>query len=470
MLGLARCDFDGSKQPSIDRLLKVDFNKLDKTGKLALLRTYSVIMSRAGKATEKQIIALGKQLDPHYPTTDDNLNEELCRVLCYLQHPSVVSKTIDLMKTTKISVPKYDPEMIKRGGHYGKTILAAMSENVAPNVLNIHFLFCLKDVTNGWSMDQRKAYLGELKELLSKKGGNYFSGYLNKIRESAIANVPDKDKLALQYLTGEIKDIDLSKLPRAKGPGVAWTVDSGLDVLNKEPLKGRNFANGKKMYSAGLCVACHRFGDEGGGVGPDLTNLAKRMDYKAILESTIHPNMVVSNQFEQHELTMKDGSLMIGKIVSEEDGYYSLVQSGLQPLTLTKVEKSKVASKKGSKLSMMPGGLINSMNAEELKDLFAYFVSTGDRKHKIFRPIKKLAIEIVRAVYGQEGNPKKQMDLKSALQKKVDSMSYEFEMTNQLAGKDPAGGVVKTLDLEYKVDGKTIKKKIRENQLVSFVN
>jgi len=167
---------------------------------------------------------------------------------------------------------------------------------------------------------------------------------------------------------------------------------------------------------------------------------------------------------------MKDGSLMIGKIVSEEDGYYSLVQSGLQPLTLTKVEKAKVASKKGSKLSMMPGGLINSMNAEELKDLFAYFVSTGDRKHKIFKPIKKLAIEIVRAFYGQEGNPNKQIDVKSAIQKKVDSMSYEFEMTNQLAGKDPAGGVVKTLDLEYKVDGKIIKKKIRENQLVSFVN
>ncbi|MDA7823879.1 hypothetical protein N9A58_09855, partial [Opitutales bacterium] len=117
---------------------------------------------------------------------------------------------------------------------------------------------------------QRKAYLGELKELLSKKGGNYFSGYLNKIRESAIANVPDKDKLALQYLTGEIKDTDLSKLPRAKGPGVAWTVDSGLEVLNKETLKGRNFANGKKMYSAGLCVACHRFGDEGSYLGTEI--------------------------------------------------------------------------------------------------------------------------------------------------------------------------------------------------------
>ena len=82
-------------------------------------------------------------------------------------------------------------------------------------------------------MNDRKATLGELKELLTKKGGNYFSGYLNKIRESAIAKVPEKDKLALSYLTGEIKGIDLAKLPRAEGPGVVWTVDSALEVLNQ---------------------------------------------------------------------------------------------------------------------------------------------------------------------------------------------------------------------------------------------
>jgi putative heme-binding domain-containing protein len=443
---------------------------LSKQNKLDLLRTYAVIMSRGGKPDTDQIAAIGNQLDPHYPADDDNLNEELCRVLCYLQHPSVVSKTLTLLKTTKAKVPDYDPEMIKRGGNYGRTILAAMKEDVSPNVLNIHFLFCLKDVVNGWSMNDRKDYLGELKELLTKKGGNYFSGYLNKIRESAIAKVPEKDKLALSYLTGEIKGIDLAKLPRAEGPGVVWTVDSALEVLNKEPLHSRSFANGKKMYSAGLCVACHRFGDEGGGVGPDLTNLAKRSDYKSILESTIHPNLVVSNQFEQHEITLKDGSFVMGKIVSDEKDHYSVVQSGLDPLNLTKVEKSKVASKQASKFSMMPGGLINSMNAEEMKNLIAYFVSGGDPNHKVFKYAKKLNIQLVRALYGEEGNPKRQMDVKSVIQKKLDSMNYDFEMTNNLAGKDPAGGVVKTLDLEYKLDGKIIKKKIRENQLVSFVN
>ena len=215
-------------------------------------------------------------------------------------------------------------------------------------------------------------------------------------------------------------------------------------------------------------MACHRFGDEGGGIGPDLTNLAKRSDYKSILESTIHPSMVVSEQFEQHELTMKDGSIVMGQVVAEENGEYSLVQSGLDPLNLKKVKVADVKSKKGSKISMMPGGLINSMNAEELKDLVAYFVSAGDKKHKIFRPLKKLQIELITAIYGEAGNPKRQMDVRKVIQKQLDDWQYDFSMTNKLAGKDPAGGTVKVLDLKYKLNGKTYSKKIRENGTVSF--
>ena len=158
----------------------------------------------------------------------------------------------------------------------------------------------------------------------------------------------------------------------------------------------------------------------------------------------------------------------MGKIVSDEKEYYSLVQSGLQPMNLTQIKKSEVVSKKGSIFSMMPGGLINSMNAEELKDLIAYFVSGGDHKHKVFRSTKKLAIELIRAVYGQEGNPKKQMGVQSIIQNKINQREYEFVMNNQIAGKDPANGVVKTLELTYKLNGQTHTKKVRENQTLSF--
>ena len=126
LLGLARCDQPESMQASINRLLQVNFSKLNKTDKLALLRTYSVIMSRAGIPSQSQINAIGKQLDMHFPANDDNLNEELCRLLCHLQHPSVVSKTIALMKTTKAVAPDFDPEVMKRGSNYGKKILSGL--------------------------------------------------------------------------------------------------------------------------------------------------------------------------------------------------------------------------------------------------------------------------------------------------------------------------------------------------------
>jgi putative heme-binding domain-containing protein len=466
LLGLARSDLEGSLAPSIARLLKVSYSKLDKTGQLALLRTYSVAMSRGGRPDAAQVKAIGDQLDPHFPADDDNLNEELCRVLSYLQHPSVVEKTIALLQTTKARVPDFDAEIMKRNRGYGGKILASME--TPPNILNIHFLFCLKDVKEGWTMAHRKVYLGELKTLLSKKGGNMFTGYINKIRESAIANVPEKDKASLQYLLGDIKTFDITKLPKAEGPPVVWTVDSALKVLNAEPLAARNHANGQKMFSAGLCVACHRFGKEGGGIGPDLTNLGKRSDYKSMLESILEPSLVISDQYEQHEFKLKDGGVVMGRIVTEDDSSYGLVQSGFEPLKLKTIQKADVASKTPSKLSMMPPALINSMNAEELKDLIAYFVSQGNRKHPIYKGGAKLDITLISAVYGVKGDPKKQMDVKKQLQEQIDAYEYEFAITNDLAGRDPASGVVKVLELSYTLNGKTVTKTIRENDTVRF--
>jgi putative heme-binding domain-containing protein len=390
-------------------------------------------------------------------------------VLCYLQHPSVVEKTVSLMQITKAKVPDFDTEVMKRNKGYGERILSSMESN--PNILNIHFLFCLKDVQKGWTMDLRKVYLAELKNLMSKKGGNMFTGYIQKIRDSAIASVPEKDKASLQYLMGDVKSIDISKLPKAKGPGVSWTIDTALKMLKEEPLIGRSLANGKKMFSAGLCSACHRFGTEGGGIGPDLTNLAKRSDYKSILESTLQPNLVVSEQFEQHELKMKDGSVVMGRIVIDEKDSYSLVQSGFEPLKLKKVKKADVASKKGSKLSMMPPALINSMNADELKDLIAYFVSQGNYRHPVYKrpkPTKKLGIEITTAIYGVEGNAQRSMDVSKTIKQYLDAREYEFEITNTFTGRDPAPGIPKVLLLKYNFNGKTFSKKIKENGLVSF--
>ena len=85
-------------------------------------------------------------------------------------------------------------------------------------------------------MDDRKFYLGWVKDLASRSGGNMYRGYIDKIREAAINSVPEKDRLALKYLMGDIKTVNLNTLPKPKGPGVDWTVDSALKMLTADKL------------------------------------------------------------------------------------------------------------------------------------------------------------------------------------------------------------------------------------------
>jgi len=473
LLGLSRRDVQGSLPTILSRLNKVNFAALNKEGKLALLRTYAVAMSRHGMpdATLKQ--AVGDKLDAHFPSKDDNLNEELCRVLSYLEHPNVVAKTVALMKVTKVKASEYNAEILKRNSGYGGKILASMENS--PNILNMHYLFCLKDVKAGWTMDDRKFYLGWVKDLASKSGGNMYRGYIDNIRESAINSVPEKDRLALKYLMGDIKTVDLDTLPKPQGPGVEWTVETSLKMLTEQELTGRSLENGKKMFMAGQCVACHYLGNTGAGVGPDLTNLAKRADYKSMLESIIAPDLVVSDQFAQHIFELSNGKIVSGRIVSEENGEIAVMTSGVTPDKLTRFKAADVESKRLSKLSMMPSKLVNGMNAEELKDLIAYFVSQGNPKHAVYkRPktvnlsVKPLNIELISAIYGAPDDSKKSMDVRKVLQQQLDLRDYNFAISNNLVGRDPAPGIVKTLTLKYTLDGKSITKTVRENETIRW--
>ena len=52
-----------------------------------------------------------------------------------------------------------------------------------------------------------------------------------------------------------------------------------------------------EAYEAAQCVLCHKFGNDGGAVGPDLTAVSSRFNRHDILESIIEPSKVVSEQF-----------------------------------------------------------------------------------------------------------------------------------------------------------------------------
>ena len=366
----------------LDLLGGISLDALEPDDRLALLRAYSLSFMRLGKPAGEQLAAVIGKLDPHYPAKDDLLNAELCRALSYLDAPSVVGKTIALMKTTRAETVDYDKEMLGRH-EYGEDILKMMAST--PNTRNIHYAYCLRRVQQGWTLENRKDYFGWLNDSLENSGGKSFTGYIRAIREDAIEHLNPEDAAAVAGLLKDIGTIDLSKLPTPVGPPVAWTVESAMKLFESD-LHGRDFENGKKMFSGGLCIACHRFGGSGGTSGPDLGSVGKRFSVRDILVAVCEPSQSISEQYLASVVSLKDGGSLHGRLIYKNDKEVAVAPNPFNNAEFKKAPADQVTKIEFSQTSMMPPGTISGMNADELKDLIAYLVSGGNPKHEAFQP------------------------------------------------------------------------------------
>ena len=128
------------------------------------------------------------------------------------------------------------------------------------------------------------------------------------------------------------------------------------------------------------CVQCHRFGNAGGAVGPELTAIASRFGHRDILESIILPSKVISEQYVNTTVIKeKDGDDVTGRIVDEDDKKIVVVTD---PIKQTKVEvpKADIEKRVASKISPMPEGLVNSLTKDEIFDLIAVTLESAGGK------------------------------------------------------------------------------------------
>jgi putative heme-binding domain-containing protein len=380
-IALARHGDQSLAAPLLDKLGDVPFATLEREDQLAMLRAYALCFIRMGQPPADKAAAVIAKLDAHFPSNDDTVNAELCRVLASLDAPTVVRKTIALMKSARAETVDYDKAMLGRH-EYGGAILKMMANT--PNTRNIHYAYCLRRVRSGWTLDDRKYFFGWLNDALAKDGGKSFAGYIRAIRKDAIAQLDTADVEALAGLLEDFPTVDLSKLPKPKGPPGAWTVDTAMKLFEPE-LRGRDFENGKRAFSAGLCIACHRFSGEGGHSGPDLGSVGNRFSIRDILTAIVEPSASISEQYMASTVKIKDGNAITGRLIFRNDKEVAVASNPFDLNQLTKAAADKVESIEFSQVSIMPPGMISGMNRDELLDLMAYLLSGGDAQHKVFK-------------------------------------------------------------------------------------
>jgi putative heme-binding domain-containing protein len=238
---------------------------------------------------------------------------------------------------------------------------------------------------SGWTSELRNRYFTWFYRELAKSGGESYKGFVEKIRLQALANVPAEEKAALAEASGEAllqAPAYNADVPPPVGPGRDWNINVA-DKLVREFLTDRSYQRGEELYQGLMCASCHTMNGTGGTVGPDLTQAGTRFSSRDLLNAMILPSVSISDQYGATLFTMSDGSTLIGRTLrTTEDSVFVSVN----PFTLDSrgVPLSEVTSQVPSPVSLMPAGLINALNEQELLDFMAYLISGGDPENDVF--------------------------------------------------------------------------------------
>jgi putative heme-binding domain-containing protein len=115
------------------------------------------------------------------------------------------------------------------------------------------------------------------------------------------------------------------------------------------------------------CGACHKLFGEGGGIGPDITG-ANRANLDYLLHNILSPNAEIPNAYRTTTVELHDGRIVAGIANTQNPGVVT-VQTANE---LVSVPRADIRSLVQSDVSMMPEGLLNPLNDEDVRSLIAY--------------------------------------------------------------------------------------------------
>lgn len=355
-LAMVRNDDGTHFNLTLDRLQDLSWKDLDDRQRMDWLRVLSVALSRHGARTsEEHRTSLATTLSAEFPVQSSTLNAELLQLLVYLDVAGATAKGIDLLE----SAPSQEEQLA-----YAKS---------------------LRHQKSGWTRELRSRFFEWFAKAAGYKGGASFEKFVADMKSTAIKNTPANERLALKGIINKQPVKTPLYTPEARPFVKNWQVEDFDHVINVGLEGNRSFENGRKMFGQATCYVCHRFQQDGGALGPDLTSVAGKFSPRDLLESIIHPSREISDQYGQMIFSKKDGSQVIGRIMNLKGDEYRISVDMMDPNNILTVKVADIVSMNPSPVSMMPPGLINTLSEEDVLDLLAYMLSAGDPEHPMFQ-------------------------------------------------------------------------------------
>ncbi|MGB7329150.1 MAG: PQQ-dependent sugar dehydrogenase [Rubripirellula sp.] len=136
-----------------------------------------------------------------------------------------------------------------------------------------------------------------------------------------------------------------------------------------------NVTLGRDLYfnqSGVTCKQCHRIGNAGPAVGPDLNNIGGTRTPLEILQSILDPSAKIEEKYRGYIALTTDGQVISGLKQNETDDAVVLIdaQGKMHELLQDEIEDLKPMEK-----SLMPDRLLADLTAQQAADLLAFLTA-----------------------------------------------------------------------------------------------
>jgi putative heme-binding domain-containing protein len=341
LLALARVSGSDLQDPLLSRLTEL-LPAASSAEQLDIFRILGLRLRRHGKPAATT--ALVSQLEKLYPASNPAANRELCRLLTVLGATDVVAKTAVLLTKTR------------------------NTEDL------LHYALFLAPLQQGWSIEHRRPFFDSLRRCEQEQGGSDYYSAIRTVRKQAVAQLTSEESRELADLLQPVQPVPsmLAALPTTLSFVREWKMEDFVDGL----VPGQpDFAAGREAFHTAGCAHCHRFGNEGGVRGPDLTSVGARFGTRDLLDTILNPSKAIDEKYRSTSITLKNGEEMSG-LMEREDDETVVLSGGLTGNAVMEIQKKDIVGRRLSDLSPMPGGLLNVLTRKQIIDLLAFLESS----------------------------------------------------------------------------------------------
>ena len=183
-----------------------------------------------------------------------------------------------------------------------------------------------------------------------------------------------------------ITDRDLAAFIRAGSPTAgmpAFTLDNAdmagiiaylrnMNTFDAASVKAGNMARGRAVFEGkGNCLSCHRVGNRGSFVAPDLSDIGAVRSAGSLQRSLLDPTGQMMPINRTVRLVAKDGTVVTGRRLNEDTYSIQIMDDRERPRSLLKSDLREFTI---SKTSTMPS-FKDTLTSDELADLLGYLLS-----------------------------------------------------------------------------------------------